>query len=231
MNKFLCIGVDALSRLKVLLDIASALVYLHSLDPRIVHCDLKPENVLIEQQRIMVLARLVDFGLSRLVTSNARHIGGTRLWMAPELRRSGTASVTKPVPSVDVFSFGLLTRFMATGRLPDVAGAPPAAPLGPKAVSGGSSRWFSSECHKIWVACTKQEPAWRPDMGNVQNALLASVPSGEDARRSLGGHVAMLMMLGSAWSAGRREIEDLLECKPVGQKQPMVGSGRSLIAL
>lgn len=57
--------------LRWMLDIAKALQYLHQLQPRIIHRDVKPENLLLCQNDMgEVVAKLADFGLHAMVSSN-----------------------------------------------------------------------------------------------------------------------------------------------------------------
>lgn len=102
-------------RLRLVVGIACALRYLHSRDPVIVHGDLKDSNVFVEHWRDAPRAKLLDFGLSRLVKRNAKPLGGTLRWMAPEVF-SGRDRF--PHKAADVFSFGNLMFFVVTSRFP-----------------------------------------------------------------------------------------------------------------
>lgn len=95
-------------------DTAHALLDIHAHE--IVHRDLKPSNVMLAGERAMV----IDFGIAadlsdlvRLTTTD--HVVGTLPYLAPELvdpRATGRAS-----PASDVFSWGCLVYYAATGRV------------------------------------------------------------------------------------------------------------------
>ncbi|CAK0816982.1 unnamed protein product [Prorocentrum cordatum] len=78
------------ARALIISDILNVLRYLHSRQPAVVHGDLKVSNVFVEERRSRsgqssYHAKLLDFGLSRILTRSARPLGGTPRWMAPEL--------------------------------------------------------------------------------------------------------------------------------------------------
>jgi len=102
-------------RREILETICQALVYLHDQGPSILHGDLSPKNVLLRSESFTPV--LVDFGMSVFRKSNQRMAGGSPQWMAPELLCSLEAGL-KPDCSLDIFSFGRLSFFVSTGRLP-----------------------------------------------------------------------------------------------------------------
>uniref|UniRef100_A0A6M2EQI0 Receptor-like serine/threonine-protein kinase n=1 Tax=Populus davidiana TaxID=266767 RepID=A0A6M2EQI0_9ROSI len=92
-------------RAKMVLEIARGLLYLHEeCETRIIHCDIKPENVLIDNN---YTAKLADFGLSKLLnkdqTRTDTNLRGTVGYLAPEWIRN--EQVTS---KVDVYSFGVM---------------------------------------------------------------------------------------------------------------------------
>ena len=107
--------------------IASALSYIHSLSPPILHNDLKPDNILIADDGRYVL---VDFGISTRLTdkllrsrdlsSLGRETGGRgpMAYRAPELFQFQDRQKLLPVKASDIWSFGASLYEIATGHLP-----------------------------------------------------------------------------------------------------------------
>lgn len=91
-------------------DLANTLAYLHG--SGIVHRDVKPSNVLLDDDGRPVLG---DFGVSRLVDSTrlttTGQIVGTAAYLAPEQVRGGEAG-----PAADVYALGLVLVECLTGR-------------------------------------------------------------------------------------------------------------------
>jgi hypothetical protein len=89
-------------------ELAEALVYLHS--KAILHCDLKPSNVLLDGRDQI---RLADFGQARL-SSEAGPAVGTLFYMAPEQAEPNA----RPDVRSDIYSLGALLYTMLTGSPP-----------------------------------------------------------------------------------------------------------------
>ncbi|KAK4411020.1 G-type lectin S-receptor-like serine/threonine-protein kinase LECRK3 [Sesamum angolense] len=93
-------------RLQIAFGIARGLTYLHEeCSTQIIHCDIKPQNILLDEY---LIPKISDFGLAKLLLSEqsraARtHIRGTVGYFAPEWFRK--ASITS---KVDVYSFGVM---------------------------------------------------------------------------------------------------------------------------
>ncbi|TKY70796.1 G-type lectin S-receptor serine/threonine-protein kinase RLK1 [Spatholobus suberectus] len=87
------------------LGIARGLVYLHEeCDTPIIHCDIKPQNILIDEH---FNTKISDFGLAKLLLSDQSRtntmIRGTRGYVAPEWFKNVPVTV-----KVDVYSFGVM---------------------------------------------------------------------------------------------------------------------------
>ncbi len=102
---------DLKSKLKIALQVARAIKYIHGLN--IVHRDIKPENIYLNQAGV---AKLIDFGIAKVEDVNltrAGYVVGTPSYMAPEQIRGEVAT-----PQVDVYAFGLLLYELLTGVKP-----------------------------------------------------------------------------------------------------------------
>ncbi|XP_048425933.1 G-type lectin S-receptor-like serine/threonine-protein kinase LECRK2 [Pyrus x bretschneideri] len=92
-------------RRKIALEIARGLLYLHEeCSSQIVHCDIKPQNILLDDS---LTARISDFGLAKLLridqTLTTTGIRGTKGYVAPEWWKR------LPITAkVDIYSYGIL---------------------------------------------------------------------------------------------------------------------------
>ncbi|KAM5555386.1 putative receptor-like protein kinase [Rosa sericea] len=107
-------------RLDIAIDVACALDYLHNhCDTPIVHCDLKPSNILLDND---LTGRVSDFGLARFLSKpnnistnlpSVIKLRGPVSYVAPEYETGSEASTYG-----DVYSFGILLLEMFTGKKP-----------------------------------------------------------------------------------------------------------------
>lgn len=117
----LCGKMDEPELAKFLLQIGEALQYLHSQEPPIIHQDIKPDNILIDNKGNYLLT---DFGISTKIRRTlTKSIGqktassGTTAYMAPE-KFSVNLSDKAPIKANDIFSLGVCMFELLTDELP-----------------------------------------------------------------------------------------------------------------
>ncbi|ESQ46366.1 hypothetical protein EUTSA_v10000545mg, partial [Eutrema salsugineum] len=195
-------SLDLIQLVSICSDVAEGIAYLHDYSPvKVVHCDLKPSNILLDDE---MTALVTDFGISRLVqgvqeTVDSVSFGstdgllcGSVGYIAPEYGMGKRASIHG-----DVYSFGVLLLEIVSGRRPtDVL------------VNEGSSlhefmKWNyqnslegiieqalirlkpqgkAERCEKLWrevilemielgLICTQYTPSTRPNMLDVAQEM------------------------------------------------------------
>ncbi|WP_199742316.1 protein kinase domain-containing protein [Streptomyces triticirhizae] len=155
-----------------------SLKLLHDID--VVHGDLKPQNVLVQQKSGagFHVAKLIDFDDSYLSGSppGPDEIAGDSVYGAPEwrryMRRDDSVTPERLTTAIDVFALGLMTHFYLTGALPghDDRFDSPA-----DAVNAGAELTLDprldDSMRGLIRATTQGDPARRPRIGGFLNVL------------------------------------------------------------
>ncbi|CAL4980034.1 unnamed protein product [Urochloa decumbens] len=99
-------------RLSIAIELAEVLSHMHSLRSPILHGDIKPDNILLNED---FSPRISDFGIARLISSDGtqqtQNIIGSIGYLDPLYTRTGILT-----PKVDVYSFGVLLVEMITRK-------------------------------------------------------------------------------------------------------------------
>lgn len=95
-------------RLKILQGVCAGLNYMHG-TAKMAHCDLKPQNVLLDYEKgKLCIAKLTDFGLTMSTVGSTTVRGvGTPRYSAPEVLR-GRPLTGRDMAKSDIYSLGLL---------------------------------------------------------------------------------------------------------------------------
>ncbi|KAF4377014.1 hypothetical protein G4B88_027653 [Cannabis sativa] len=165
-------------RVKIALGIARGILYLHEdCENKIIHCDINPNNILIDENRD---AKIADFGLAKLLmpdqTRTHTGIRGTRGFVALEWHK-GQPITTK----ADVYSFGIVLLVIICCRPGVDDNLPEKEAILVDWVyecfmnNNSTSLMIDEEVNeeefdrllKIGLWCTQEEPTIRPPMKKV----------------------------------------------------------------
>ncbi|KDQ57983.1 hypothetical protein JAAARDRAFT_34789 [Jaapia argillacea MUCL 33604] len=167
-------------RLAILSEVASALEFLHSLAPPVIHGNVRASNIMIKADGV---ACLTDIGLSAITaTANiiTPNIGGSCRWVAPEVMNPPESDDIDEEPGVqftpqsDAYSWAMAGLEIYTGKPPFyqykldtvvirkvVKGQQPQRPE----IDVPEHVW------KLWVRCWALDPSHRPSMTQAKQDL------------------------------------------------------------
>ncbi|XP_022772416.1 probable LRR receptor-like serine/threonine-protein kinase At3g47570 [Durio zibethinus] len=183
-------------RVNVAVDVAHALEYLHHhCDTPIIHCDLKPSNILLDEEMV---GHISDFGLAKILSADRLNNSTTQ---SSSLGLRGTIGYAPPEYGMgselstkgDVYSYGILVLEMFTGKRPTnemfkdgfnlhnfvVAALPERVIeiidpiLLEERVKQGNDRHFQflNSIFEIGVTCSAEFPSERMNMSDVVTKL------------------------------------------------------------
>lgn len=152
---------------KYIQDVASGLAYLHALEPPIVHQDVKPANVLLDDTGHYALT---DFGISAQRGSAHGECfddenSGTMAYMAPERFQKDV----EPMPQSDIWGFGATLYEILTGTVPFGEEGGLVQPDG-KVTLDFKNTQISDDIKKLICTCLSKNPSDRPTAEQILNA-------------------------------------------------------------
>lgn len=145
-------------------DVAAALKDIHA--EEIVHRDLKPSNVMLSGNR----AKVIDFGIAKSADASGLtstgFIAGSAAYMSPEQTKYETVG-----PASDVFAFGSLLYYAATGVALFGTGPPPAVMLRVVQDRVDLTAVSDETLRSLMARCLDKDPTARPTSAAIINAL------------------------------------------------------------
>jgi serine/threonine protein kinase len=149
-------------------ELADALAYLHARS--VVHRDVKPSNVLIDERGS---AKLADFGIARLIDSgrvtSAGQAIGSMAYMAPEQVQGERAG-----PPADIYALGLVLLELLTGQPP-----------------------FEGTGREQGLARLARDPVVPPELGHFWSTLLRAMTARSPADRPSAARIQAWLRSGS----------------------------------
>lgn len=110
--------------LDLIIQTCSGLGYAHRAN--LVHCDIKPQNILVAHDDRVKVA---DFGIARAISEASQQLGSDQVWGTPQYFSPEQAAGESPTPASDVYGVGVIMFEMLTGHLPFTADTPTALAL------------------------------------------------------------------------------------------------------
>jgi serine/threonine-protein kinase len=167
--------------IEIVLQVADVLANAHQ--KGVIHRDLKPENIMIRRGLRGVHAKVLDFGIARLMDAGTKltvagAIAGTPRYMSPE------QVVGKEVDlRADIYSLGIVLYETLTGRQPfdgstiaEILHKQSSAPL-PTLASAAPDLDLPALEAVVQRACAKRREDRWPDMATFASALSQAIPT------------------------------------------------------
>jgi len=157
-------------QVNILHDVAVGLNFLHTHTRPIIHRDLCSNNILLTTN---LVAKVSDLGLAKHLKSSEIEAGsetgfGTQVYMPPEILGTIPPKVS---PKTDIFSFGVVTLQVATGKDPEVTGTINADAEKDRRHHHISLLSDNNPLHSLIVQCLNNESSRRPSAQFLCKAL------------------------------------------------------------
>jgi serine/threonine protein kinase len=154
---------------KFVSDVASGLDRLHTNRPQIIHQDIKPANILIDNNGNFTIT---DFGISSKTSGNHGSYydefnSGTLAYMGPERFDDDP----KPLPESDIWAFGATLCEILTGQVP--FGEDGGLNQKNNKMSMPSLSELPTSIRKLIRACLQKDPRKRPTARQIMDAAQA----------------------------------------------------------
>jgi protein kinase-like protein/uncharacterized protein DUF4232 len=207
----------------VAVGVATALAAIHGAG--VIHRDLKPRNVLFA----LGTPKVIDFGIARAFEATSQHTAtdqmvGTVAYMAPE--RFDTVTDRALGPAADVFAWGVVVAYAATGRTPFSADSPVATAARiltqPPNLAG-----VPEPLRHLVAAALDKDPDRRPTAAELLDRLVTTAvpdPAAGAAVSAAGGGGAG-GATGSATEAFARRAADHSRAGVMGAHAGLIGDG------
>eukprot|EP01130_Rhizamoeba_saxonica_P006814 TRINITY_DN2728_c0_g1_i1.p1 TRINITY_DN2728_c0_g1~~TRINITY_DN2728_c0_g1_i1.p1 ORF type:complete len:600 (+),score=121.44 TRINITY_DN2728_c0_g1_i1:411-2210(+) len=154
------------TKMKMCIDLAQGLLYLHSQDVPILHRDLKSPNVLVMYNYSL---KLGDFGLSKQKTTDLNTKLGTLNWVAPEILNDNTIPYSE---AADVYSFAVVLWEIITSEVP-YGGKSPLQVV--RMIDMGEHlkipKYIDERFQTLIASCWNTNPRTRPTIGVALETL------------------------------------------------------------
>ncbi len=202
---------------KYILDVSSGLAYLHALTPPIIHQDIKPANILLDDT---LHYAITDFGISSQKGGvhgfyYDEENSGTLAYMAPERFMEGT----EPIPQSDIWALGATLCEILTGKVPF-------GEEGGKTQMEGNTPMpsipgVSADIQRLIHACLAKEPGDRPSAEQIIKAAERSqYPIKSKKYIYVGLAIVSAIIIGcSAYFLSQQQRDDPLVYQPSAQEQ------------
>lgn len=157
--------------LQFLHDVAAGLEYLH--DHNIIHRDIKPDNVLVDDYCNFLLT---DFGISKKETAIEQTVSGTRAYMAPEVYSGKTTKES------DIWALGATAVTLLTGNPPFGENGGLAQAQGEKMEALPAN--IQPQVKRMIESMLNENPAKRPSASQIKRSIEHYQETGSWSRKS-----------------------------------------------